>query len=53
MISIKELQLLEGNLSRRTLALVLEWANEHRRELIANWLSLQSTGDFAKVSPLE
>jgi hypothetical protein len=53
MISIKELRLLEVNLSRRTLALVLEWANEHRQELMADWLSLQSTGDFTKIPPLE
>ena len=52
-LSIKELRLLEGNLSRRTLALVLEWANEHRQELMADWLSLQSTGDFTKIPPLE
>jgi hypothetical protein len=53
MISIQELKILEGNLSRRALALVLEWANEHRAELIDNWNSLQTTGDFSKIAPLD
>jgi hypothetical protein len=53
MISIQELKILEGSLSRRALALVLEWANVHRAELINNWNSLQTTGDFSKIAPLD
>ena len=52
-ISIQELKVMEGKLSRRALSLVLEWANEHRDELLNNWNSLQTTGDFSKIAPLE
>jgi hypothetical protein len=53
LISIQELKVMEGFLSRRALSLVLEWGNEHRAELINNWNSLQNTGDFSKIAPLE
>lgn len=33
--------------------MVLEWANEHRDELMKNWNSLQKTGEFSKIAPLE
>ena len=52
-ITISELKVMEGKLSRRALSLVLEWANEHRDELINNWNSLQTTGNFSKIAPLE
>lgn len=44
---------MEGKLSRRALSLVLEWANEHRNELMNNWNSLQTTGEYSKIAPLE
>ncbi|MBV5323167.1 DUF4160 domain-containing protein, partial [bacterium] len=31
------LDVIEGKLPRRALALVLEWANEHRDELMEDW----------------
>ena len=45
--------MLEGKLSKRALSMVLEWANEHRDELLNNWNSLQTTGNFSKIAPLE
>jgi hypothetical protein len=52
-ISINELKLMEGKFPKRALALVLEWANEHRDELLKNWNSLETTGDYSKIAPLE
>jgi hypothetical protein len=52
-LSINELKVMEGKLSRRALSLVLEWANEHRQELMDNWISLETTGDYSKIAPLE
>ncbi len=52
-ISINELKLMEGNVPKRALALVLEWANEHRDELLKNWNSLETTGEYSKIAPLE
>ena len=52
-LAIQELKVMEGKLSKRTLSMVLEWANEHRDELLNNWHSLQTTGNFSKIAPLE
>jgi Domain of unknown function (DUF4160) len=52
-ISINELKVMEGRLPKRALSLVLEWANEHRDELMNNWNSLQTTGEYSKIAPLE
>ena len=52
-LSIQELKMLEGKLSKRALSMVLEWANEHRDELLNNWNSLQTAGNFSKIAPLE
>jgi hypothetical protein len=51
-ISIDSLEVLEGRLSRRTLALVLEWASEHRAELRENWRLAESHGTLRKIAPL-
>ena len=52
-ISINDLKLMEGKIPKRALALVLEWANEHRDELLKNWNSLETTGEYSKIAPLE
>lgn len=52
-VGIQDLRLLEGNLSRRAMNMVLEWANEHRLELMNNWNRMQSTGEYTKIPPLE
>ena len=36
-LAIESLEVLEGKLPRRALALILEWALEHRPELRDNW----------------
>lgn len=36
-VDLRELRVLEGSLPRRAMALVLEWAAEHRDELMENW----------------
>jgi Domain of unknown function (DUF4160) len=37
LIDIRTLEILEGAMPRRALALVLEWAQEHRAELTEDW----------------
>lgn len=51
-IAIKELQLIEGKLPKRVIALLLEWANNHRIELLENWESLKEEGKYKKIKPL-
>lgn len=37
LIDVWELRVLRGSLPRRAMALVLEWAAEHRDELMEDW----------------
>lgn len=51
-ISIETLEVIEGHLPRRALALVLEWASEHRDELRQNWDFAEEHGTLRKIAPL-
>lgn len=42
-IDIRTLKVLRGKISRRALALVLEWALKHRDELMEDWELCQRT----------
>jgi len=37
LIDARDLHVMRGSLPRRAMALVLEWAAEHRDELMENW----------------
>ena len=50
--SIDELKLIEGNLPKRAIALVLEWAFEHREELVQNWNLAIAKKPLTKIPPL-
>ena len=51
--SIQDLQLIEGHLPKRVIALVLEWAFEHRDELMQNWELAKSMKPLRGIQPLE
>jgi hypothetical protein len=51
-IDIRTLAVLEGHLPRRALALVLEWAQEHRDELIEDWNLCVANQHPNKIAPL-
>jgi hypothetical protein len=48
-----ETGVIEGKFPKRALSHVLEWYEIHKDELIKNWQSIQETGDFSKINPLE
>ena len=50
--SIAELKLIEGHLPKRIVALVLEWAFEHRNELFENWSLKEACEPLRKIEPL-
>ncbi len=52
LISIQTLEILEGNMPRRALALVLEWAREHQAELSENWERCTHNQSLQKIHPL-
>ena len=52
LIDIRTLDVIEGQLTRRALALVLEWAQEHRAELLENWALCANNQPPKKIRPL-
>ena len=52
-ISIETLEVLEGQLPKRARALVVEWAVEHRQELLNDWLLAEEHQPLNKIEPLE
>jgi hypothetical protein len=53
LITISTLELLRGDLPRRALALVLEWAVLHRAELQADWDLARDGKPLSDITPLE
>ena len=51
-ISIETLDLLRGDLPRRAMALVLEWAGAHRAELLEDWELCRRRMTPRKIEPL-
>ena len=52
-IDIETLEIIHGNLPRRAKVLVLEWADEHRKELRENWQKSRRHEPLLPISPLE
>ncbi len=50
--SIADLRLIEGHLPRRVVALVVEWAFEHRDELMKNWELAMAGKLLREIEPL-
>ena len=50
-IDIRELRVLRGALPRRAMALVLEWAAEHRDALMENWTYAATCKRPSRSSP--
>ena len=53
LITIETLDVLRGELPRRALALVLEWAAVHRDELRADWNRVRAGQTLEPIAPLE
>jgi hypothetical protein len=49
---INELKIQDGFLPKKVIALVLEWAYEHREELITDWELAQNGQVPNKIEPL-
>ncbi|TAH49380.1 MAG: DUF4160 domain-containing protein [Chloroflexota bacterium] len=44
--------IVEGKMSRRLLRLVIEWSEQHQRELADNWQRAQNQQELIKIAPL-
>jgi Domain of unknown function (DUF4160) len=51
-IAIETLELLEGSLPKRALALTHEWAELHRNELMENWQRARNKEPLLDIDPL-
>jgi len=51
--NIHTLEVVRGSMPRRALALVLEWAFQHRAELLEDWTLCENNQSPKKISPLE
>jgi hypothetical protein len=52
-VEIETLSILGGDLPRRALALVLEWAALHRQELRADWERARGGTPLEAIAPLD
>lgn len=52
-IDIEKLKIIEGQLPRRALELVLDWAELHKAELIEDWSLCQTKQQPKKIEPLK
>lgn len=52
LIDIRTLEVIGGQLPRRALVLVLEWAQEHRAELMEDWELCVRKQSPKKIAPL-
>ena len=50
--SVNDLTIMEGNLPKRIVSLVLEWAFTHRKELLEDWKLAQTQKALKKIKPL-
>jgi len=51
-IDIRAFEVVEGGLPRRAMALTLEWAQEHRDELVEDWELCNRNQPPKKIQPL-
>jgi len=51
-LEIESLRLLDGKLPPRALGLVVEWASQHREDLMANWEKARNQNQLGKIDPL-
>lgn len=52
LIDIRTLETMQGDLPNRALALVLEWAQAHRKELLEDWELCERNQLPHKIPPL-
>jgi hypothetical protein len=53
LIDIRTLEVIGGSLPKRALSLTLEWANDHRAELMEDWTLCQAKQLPKRIKPLE
>lgn len=52
LVDIRSLEIMEGSLPRRAMAMVMEWAKEHHGELMEDWELCVRRQMPRKIAPL-
>ncbi len=52
-IGIEPIVILNGNLPRRAMSMVLEWTALHQRDLMKNWQRLRNDQITERIEPLD
>lgn len=52
LFSIQELGIIKGKLPPLALGIVIEWASQHQKELMANWERAVKRENLLKIAPL-
>ena len=52
-INIETLEIMEGNLPKRAMSMVVEWAIQYRKDLINNWRKAVEHEPLDQIKPLE
>lgn len=52
-VGIDPIVILNGQLPRRAISMVIEWAAFHQQELLDNWRRLEENRTTEKIDPLE
>jgi len=52
-IELESMMLSEGLMPRRAMNLIIEWASNHRQELLANWNLAEQHQPLLPIDPLE
>ena len=52
-IEVASLRVLDGQLPPRVLGLVVEWASQHRKELMMNWDAARNDRPPQRIPPLQ
>jgi len=45
--------IVDGKMPKRALKLIFEWLEIHQEELSKNWNTIEETGNFNKIEPLD
>jgi len=53
LIKIEDLSICSGSLPPRALGLVVEWASQHKQELMEDWLLAEKELPLKKIEPLK
>lgn len=52
-VGIDPIVVLNGQLPRRAISMVIEWAAVHQQELMRNWQRLETDRSVVRIAPLD